>query len=230
MALVSGILLVPTVSAESDSPVPGLRPDFLERADNKAGYGTGDRSEASVLDAHPTDHYQLEGVASWYGGKFQGRLTANGEVFDTNELTAAHRELPFNTIVRVTNTTNERSVVVRINDRGPFVDNRVIDLSRAAADIIELTGAGIAPVKLEILHYEPESDLRTLQVGSFSSEANARAVADRLHAAGFSPEIETVSGASVFRVVLVDIREVNVGDQKARLAGIGFTNVLVRRQ
>jgi rare lipoprotein A len=80
------------------------------------------------------------GVASWYGPGFHGRLTANGERFNTNSLTAAHRTLPFGTRVRVTNATTGRSVVVRINDRGPFTRGRVIDLSKAAARAIGVTG------------------------------------------------------------------------------------------
>lgn len=89
------------------------------------------------------------GVASWYGGSFHGRKTANGETYDMWSLTAAHRSLPFGTRVRVTNTSNGDSVVVRINDRGPFVGGRVIDLSRAAADEIGMDG--LAHVKLTVL-------------------------------------------------------------------------------
>src|SRR5690606_27473027 len=91
------------------------------------------------------------GNASWYGPGFAGRHTANGEIFDPNDLTAAHRTLPFNTRVLVTNVHSGASVVVRINDRGPFKDNRIIDLSRAAADVIGLTGAGVGPVHLSLL-------------------------------------------------------------------------------
>ena len=86
------------------------------------------------------------GIASWYGGKFHGRKTANGERFNTNAMTAAHKTLPFGTRVRVTNNRNGRSVVVRINDRGPFVRGRVIDLSRASAHALGLDG--VAPVSL----------------------------------------------------------------------------------
>ena len=89
------------------------------------------------------------GMASWYGGKFHGRKTANGETYNMNALTAAHKTLPFGTKVRVTNTRNGDSVVVRINDRGPFIAGRVIDLSRAAAGQIGVSG--VAPVKLAIL-------------------------------------------------------------------------------
>jgi rare lipoprotein A len=93
----------------------------------------------------------MVGQASWYGGKFHGRTTANGERFDMNQLTAAHRSLPFGSRVRVTNPATNESVVVRINDRGPYAGNRVIDLSRAAARKVRLIGPGVAPVKLEVL-------------------------------------------------------------------------------
>ena len=91
------------------------------------------------------------GKASWYGGKFHGRTTASGERYDMDQLTAAHRSLPFGSRVRVTNQATRDSVVVRINDRGPYAGNRVIDLSRAAARAVRLIGPGVAPVKLEVL-------------------------------------------------------------------------------
>lgn len=93
----------------------------------------------------------IVGSASWYGGKFHGRKTANGERFDMNALTAAHKSLPFGTKVRVTNESNGKSVVVRINDRGPFVGKRVLDLSRGAANAVGMTKSGVAKVKIEIL-------------------------------------------------------------------------------
>ena len=95
--------------------------------------------------------YFQNGVASFYGEKWNGRRTANGEIFNTYELTAAHKTLPFGTKVRVTNEANGKSVVVRINDRGPFVKGRIIDLSTAAFASIGSTDSGIAKVKLEIL-------------------------------------------------------------------------------
>ncbi|MBK1629192.1 hypothetical protein CKO31_00290 [Thiohalocapsa halophila] len=92
-----------------------------------------------------------EGLASFYGGSFHGRRTASGQRFDQQALTAAHRTLRFGTRVRVTHKRNRRSVVVTINDRGPFVRGRVIDLSRAAARRLGMLGAGLAPVRLEVL-------------------------------------------------------------------------------
>ncbi|WP_232214616.1 septal ring lytic transglycosylase RlpA family protein [Rubidibacter lacunae] len=94
---------------------------------------------------------QLQGVASWYGPGFHGRPTASGERFNSNDLTAAHRSLPFGTKVRVTNTRNGQSVIVRINDRGPFTGGRVIDLSAAAAREIGLVNSGIGPVRIDVL-------------------------------------------------------------------------------
>jgi rare lipoprotein A len=93
----------------------------------------------------------ITGSASWYGPGFHGRRTANGERYDMNKLTAAHKSLPFGTRVRVTNAKTGQSVVVRINDRGPFVGRRVIDLSKGAARAVGLIASGVAPVQLEIL-------------------------------------------------------------------------------
>ena len=92
------------------------------------------------------------GLASWYGADEQGHLTADGEIFDMYQLTAAHRHLPFGTIVRVTNRSNGASVDVRINDRGPYDDDdRIIDVSAAAADILDMKRAGTVPVEIEVI-------------------------------------------------------------------------------
>lgn len=93
----------------------------------------------------------ITGSASWYGGKFHGRTTANGERYNMHEMTAAHRSLPFGTKVRVTNPSNGKAVTVRINDRGPFVGNRVIDLSRGAAQAVGMIQQGVARVTIEVL-------------------------------------------------------------------------------
>jgi rare lipoprotein A len=92
-----------------------------------------------------------DGKASYYAERYHGRTTANGERFDVNKLTAAHKTLPFNTVVRVTNLNNGKSVTVRINDRGPFVAGRVIDLSPAAARKIDMIRDGVVPVKLDVV-------------------------------------------------------------------------------
>jgi rare lipoprotein A len=93
----------------------------------------------------------VTGWASFYGPGFHGNLTANGEKFNKHELTAAHRTLPFGTLVRVTNTINSMSVIVRINDRGPYIKNRIIDLSAEAGKILKMTNSGITIVNLEVI-------------------------------------------------------------------------------
>jgi rare lipoprotein A len=93
----------------------------------------------------------MEGVASWYGADFNGRLTASGEVYDMYEYTAAHKTLPLGTVVKVTNLESGKSTEVRINDRGPYVEGRIIDLSRTAGRAIGIRETGITKVKLEIV-------------------------------------------------------------------------------
>jgi rare lipoprotein A len=105
-------------------------------------------AKEKIIQIHP---HATVGIASFYGAKFQGRRTASGELFNNLEMTAAHRTLPFGTQLRVTNLRNGKSVVVRVNDRGPHLRGRIIDLSKAAAKRIGITRTGIARVKLEIL-------------------------------------------------------------------------------
>ena len=99
--------------------------------------------------------YRAEGMASWYGDKFHGRLTANGEVFDMTSMTAAHPTLPMQSYVRVTNVRNAKSVIVRVNDRGPYHGNRVIDVSHRAAKLLEFDGHGVARVRVEYVGRAP---------------------------------------------------------------------------
>jgi len=119
--------------------------------------------------------YVEEGVASWYGVPFNGRRTSNGEIYDMHEFTAAHRTLPFNAVVRVTNLRNGKQTQVRINDRGPFVADRVIDLSLSAAEAIEMVGPGTAQVRLEVIAGpSSENGSFAVQVGAFRGQENAQ--------------------------------------------------------
>ncbi len=127
--------------------------------------------------------YTEEGNASWYGVPFHGRRASNGETYDMYKLTAAHRTLPFETMVRVTNLSNGKSTVVRITDRGPFVDNRIIDLSFAAAQEVDSVGPGVVPVRVEVLGGgDPTAGFFTVPVGAFRDRANAERLRDRLNA------------------------------------------------
>jgi rare lipoprotein A len=131
--------------------------------------------------------YVEEGVASWYGVPFDGHRTSNGEIYDMHQFTAAHRTLPFGTVVRVTNLRNGKQTEVRINDRGPFVADRVIDLSLSAAQAIEMVGPGTAPVRLEMISgTNPLVGFFGVQVGAFQLEENAERLRVRL-AASYSP-------------------------------------------
>ena len=102
----------------------------------------------------------MTGLASWYGPGFHGNQSASGEVFNQNALTAAHRSLPFGTMVRVTNLDNGRSVVVRINDRGPYSGGRVIDLSAGAAQMVGMMQTGVAPVQLDVIDGQSATSAR----------------------------------------------------------------------
>ncbi len=121
--------------------------------------------------------YKQSGIASWYGPGFHGKKTANGETYDMHALTAAHKELPFESIVEVVNRDNGRRVRVRINDRGPFVRGRIIDLSRAAAEAIDMVGPGTARVTLRVVSAgrgRTQSETRyKVQLGAFRQQANA---------------------------------------------------------
>lgn len=131
--------------------------------------------------------YVEEGVASWYGIPFNGHRTSNGEIYDMHQFTAAHRTLPFNCIVRVTNLDNGKQTEVRINDRGPFVANRVIDLSLSAAQAIEMVGPGTAHVRLEIVSGpSPQGGFFGVQIGAFKVEENAEKLKAQLETS-YSP-------------------------------------------
>ena len=118
-----------------------------------------------------------QGMASWYGGGFQGQRAASGEIYDQQQLTAAHRTLPFGTKVRVRRLDSDESVVVRINDRGPYARSRIIDLSSAAARLLGMTSAGLIPVAIEVMENVPVSDSHAyfaVQAGTFREPDNAR--------------------------------------------------------
>ncbi|MCG2589380.1 septal ring lytic transglycosylase RlpA family protein [Rhodohalobacter sulfatireducens] len=147
------------------------------------------------------------GIASWYGPNFHGKLTANGERYNMNDYTAAHKTLPFNTMVRVDNVENGKSVVVRINDRGPYIDNRIIDLSRKAARQIDMIGSGTASVRLSVMREGDRpidqqnissSETFTIQLAAFESESEANAKSSEI--TNSRVEKVNVEGRTIFRV------------------------------
>lgn len=111
----------------------------------------------SSLPCLSSEDFRQYGNASWYGKSFQGEETASGESFDMHELTGAHRNLPFGTMVKVTNLFNGKEVVIRVNDRGPFIKSRIIDLSRAAASAIGIISRGTVRVSIEVISLPSDS-------------------------------------------------------------------------
>jgi rare lipoprotein A len=127
--------------------------------------------------------YVETGLASWYGPPYHNRKAATGEIYDMHQLTAAHKTLPLNSIVRVTNVATGKSVVVRINDRGPFIGTRIIDLSYASARAIDVWRAGVAKVRVEVLESPSPIDKGgrwCVQIGAFSEQEEATALREKL--------------------------------------------------
>jgi len=176
----------------------------------------------------------FKGNASWYGPDFHGKLTSNGETYNMHDMTAAHKTLPMNTIVKVTNLRNGLSTVVRINDRGPFVATRIIDLSNKAAHKIDMVGRGTAPVKLEVIGFATKGEKRVptqremkkspqkqsagnfaLQIASFANINGALSTQEKYdNTDGYKTiirDVETSKGR-MFKVVLTGFKS----EQEAR--------------
>ncbi|MBN2333679.1 MAG: septal ring lytic transglycosylase RlpA family protein [Deltaproteobacteria bacterium] len=139
------------------------------------------------LPAKPRLLASQEGIASWYGSDFHGKSTASGELYDMHQLTAAHKELPLGSRVKVTNLENRKSVTVFINDRGPFIKGRIIDLSHAAAEALDMVDQGTALVRITLLEAPVAGQTRFsqtryfgVQLGSFAERDNARQLYENL--------------------------------------------------
>jgi rare lipoprotein A len=184
-----------------------------------------------------TPEWSEEGLASWYGGGdgFDGKPTSSGEIYDSSRLTAAHRDLPLQTVVDVTSVDSGKTVRVRINDRGPFIKGRIIDLSREAARRIDLIGPGVAAVRLTVVSpgaaptpVPPAvaAGPWAVQVGSFGERERADRQAERLRAAGFSMYFEPYAGLTRVKVGPLPSRE----DAESKLAALedaGFEGIVV---
>jgi rare lipoprotein A len=235
-----------TAADRPEAPQPGTvgTADSAEEGSKRERAGAAAKAPPSISAAAPKrgsaapnpalSAYTEEGIASWYGVPFHGRRASNGEIYDMHKLTAAHRTLPFDTVVRVTNQSNGKSTVVRITDRGPFVDNRIIDLSMAAAREIDSIGAGVVPVRLQILSagIVPSAGFFTVQIGAFRDRSNAESLRERLNIS-YSPifiqQYESPNGV-FYRVRVGKVS----GEDAARQLGEqlrgreGFTPMVVR--
>jgi rare lipoprotein A len=243
---------VPERSAPPPPPPPPANldaiPDPVPRAEPRSARGNPVSYEVFGKRYHvlaTSEGYRERGVASWYGPDFHARPTSSGEPYDMYAMTAAHKTVPIPAYARVTNLANGRSVVVRINDRGPFVGNRIIDLSYTAAHKLDMWRAGTAFVEVEIITPGTTADVARditpppatalsgpvlyLQVGAFGVAGNAAKLADRLRAGG----IDKVSVAAptgtppLHRVRIGPITDVAAYDAMAeRVARLGLTSHL----
>jgi rare lipoprotein A len=190
---------------------PSDIPDAVPRYEPRARYGN--RSPYEVLGKRYTvlssaKGYRQRGIASWYGSKFHGRNTSSGEPYDMHKATAAHRSLPLPTYAEVTNLDNGRKVIVKINDRGPFHDDRLIDLSYGAAVRLGMVGTGTARVEVRAIGFDAAEPVRTavkiaegtfLQVGAFSNRETAEQLAGRMMKEHLQP-VSIQSGGGLYRV------------------------------
>jgi len=214
----------PVVSSRPSAPVstPEATEEEAKRSTSAEATPQPKPNAAPAKRSRPADSsapiFTEEGNASWYGAPFHGRKASNGETYDMNKMTAAHRTLPFDSIVRVTNLNNGKSTTVRITDRGPFVDNRIIDLSKAAAQEIESIGPGVVPVRIEVLSGpDPAAGFFTVQVGAFKEKGNADRLKERL-GASYSPIVVqqvTLEDGAFYRVRVGRIS----GEQQAQRLG-----------
>ncbi|MBV8833813.1 MAG: septal ring lytic transglycosylase RlpA family protein [Acidobacteriaceae bacterium] len=203
------ILILPACGRKhhvARSPYPPPRPAAVQE-------GTRNKPLAAAVG------YTETGMASWYGIPYHGRPAADGEIYDMETLVAAHRLMPFNTWLRVTNLTNGKRVDVRVIDRGPFVDGRIIDLSKAAARQIDLLGPGVGQVKLEVIAAPPDipsNDVYAVQVGAFSIYANAERARATYAAKYGAAQIAVKQGnAPLWRVLVGHERSVDAAQELA---------------
>jgi rare lipoprotein A len=176
------------------------------------------------------------GTASWYGSPHHGRPTASGEVYDMRDLTAAHRTLPLGTRLMVTNLDNGEAVEVRVNDRGPFVQGRILDLSYGAARIIGAIGPGVIPVRLRVIALPGRSPAGgasfSVQLGAFTARARAESLRDSANRDGSEATVvETVVGGETFYRVRVGAYADRPAAERAaqRIAARGYRVLVVER-
>ena len=163
------------------------------------------------------------GIASWYGPNFHGKYTSNGEIYNMYAYTAAHKTLPMNTIVKVTNLNNGKSVIVRINDRGPFVKGRIIDLSYAAGKKIGLDVTGTAPVIIKVIGFKGKNYVLgyKIQIGAFLRKSGALKTANKYKKFGYNTEIAKVG--DFYKVYITGFKTYNEAKEFALSHGItGF--------
>ena len=247
-------------SAPSGSAVPRDLPgDAVPRPEARSRYGNGPVYEVfgkryTVMESG--SGYTERGVASWYGKKFHGNLTSNREVYDMYQMTAAHKTLPLPTYVRVRNLRNDRTIIVRVNDRGPFVHNRIIDLSYAAAQKLDIVTNGTGLVEVEAITFDASGNAHTtrqasspppqatpaapatnnlhhiyVQIGAFGSKANADRRLEVLRSGGIGAaavHVDNSVNPPLYRVRMGPIQGVEQYDLLVdELAKLGIADSII---
>jgi rare lipoprotein A len=231
----------PPATTPPPAPITNGTPDAVPRVEPRSAHGNPpfyDVLGQRYYVLATADGYIERGVASWYGPTFHGGHTSSGEPYDMYAMTAAHKTLPLPCYARVTNLRNGRSVVVRINDRGPFVANRLIDLSYTAATKLDMIREGTTLVEVRALTPTvPDELTRTaaqppptlyVQAGAFADQQNAQRLLARLQAAGLEHAfiaLPVMNGSHLFRVRLGPVDSVAQFDEfTARLTALGITD------
>src|SRR4030065_920631 len=188
-----------------------------------------------TLSAHRSPYaagYVERGIASWYGEDFHGRPTSSGEIYNMYDLTAAHKLMPLGTVAKITNLENDRSVVVKINDRGPFVEGRIIDLSYSAAREIGMAEKGLSRVEIKVLKWGEILTDFTVQVGSFELEENAQRLKEKLNQKYKDAHIITYESneKKYYRVRVGSTKDIREAERLAeRLSEEGFSFFITRK-
>ncbi|RUO25275.1 septal ring lytic transglycosylase RlpA [Aliidiomarina minuta] len=207
-------------SAEIEPLTPRFEP--LSRQGNMSSYTVLGETYQVMQSA---EDYQATGIASWYGQKFHGHLTSNGEYYDMYSLSAAHRYLPLPSYVRVTNLANNKEVIVRVNDRGPFHPERVIDLSFAAAYKLDMLDTGTARVHIESIHMPPpmlvDTETLYIQVAATSNENNLLALKNNLQEI-YALDATTRERAGLHRLLLGPFSESQANQWLYKLRQDGY--------
>src|SRR5690606_18861213 len=214
------------------------KPEPRSRYGNPKSYVVFGKEYRVMEDARG---FRESGIASWYGTKFHGRRTSSGEPYDMYKMTAAHKSLPLPSYVRVTNKRNGKSVIVRVNDRGPFHDGRIIDLSYAAALKLDVVATGTAPVEIEVIDVDTwaaapaQAPAKTppgpagslyIQLGAFSESNNALGLKSRLEGAGIRPvRVAEETDRRLYRVRVGPFESADRADETAlRLVALGISD------
>lgn len=215
--------------------------DLVAQSPNEVPEIAIQRGKEAEVIALETGRFQLDGMASFYAEKFHNRTTANGETYNMNAYTAAHRTLPFNTVVEVKNELNGKIVTVRINDRGPYLRNRVIDLSRQAAKVLDMVHTGIVPVTLTVIHYgkvairkNTESGMPTyitksetsIQIASYSQIENAERTVQNLASQNIYSTIQEYN--NLYRIIVDKIKPAELNPTISHLNTMGFSDIIVK--